>query len=194
MKTFDNDRMSADPCRQKRGFALMSALMLMVLLVVIAVGLLQLSSISLRMGDQERAAAEARANARMALQLAIGQLQKEMGLDAKISATAGIYDTNPATAAADGVAQPQWTGVWDASVSQLANFSLDRPRYTKTFKRWLVSGFDSDTQNADMAKNGPAGTTTVLVPAGAVPTREVRVPVLDGRNSGFAWWTSDNGV
>ena len=58
--------------RRARGFALVVSLSLMVLLTVLAVGLLSLSTISLRSTSRGEAVAVARANARMALSLAIG--------------------------------------------------------------------------------------------------------------------------
>lgn len=79
---------SSNPSRfdaPQRGFALVVTLSLMILLTIIAVGLLTLSSISLRSSSQGQAAAEARANARMALMMAIGELQKELGPDSRIS-------------------------------------------------------------------------------------------------------------
>ena len=70
----------------KRGFALVVTLSLMVLLTISAVGLLTLSTISLRSSAQGEAGAIARANARLALMMAIGELQKELGPDSRISA------------------------------------------------------------------------------------------------------------
>lgn len=69
-----------------RGFALVVTVGLMVLLVLIAVGLLGLSSISLRASSSANAAAVARANARLSLQLAVGQLQSLAGQDTRITA------------------------------------------------------------------------------------------------------------
>ena len=70
----------------QNGFALVVTLSLMILLTIIAVGLLTLSGISLRSSTQGQAGAEARANARLALMMAIGELQKELGPDSRISA------------------------------------------------------------------------------------------------------------
>ncbi len=79
----------------------------MILLTVIAVGLLTLSTISLRASSQGSAHAEARANAKLALMLAIGELQKQMGPDQRISANGAILT-------ASAVANPHWAGVWNS--------------------------------------------------------------------------------
>lgn len=57
------------------GFALVATLALMILLTVLAVGLISLSAVSLRSSSQGNAQAEARANARLAMMIAIGELQ-----------------------------------------------------------------------------------------------------------------------
>ena len=92
---------------RSKGFALVVTLTLMILLTLIAVGLLSLSSITLRSVSQGSAQAEALANARLALMLAIGELQKEMGPDQRVSASGAIV-------AQTDVNNPHWTGVWDS--------------------------------------------------------------------------------
>ena len=74
----------------KQGFALVVTLSLMILLTVLAVGLLSLSGISIRTSGQESAMATARANARMAMMLAIGQLQLTTGQDTRITASSNV--------------------------------------------------------------------------------------------------------
>src|SRR6478672_5999623 len=104
-----------------RGFALVVTLSLMILLTVIAVGLLTLSTISLRSASQQEAGAVARANARLALMMAIGELQREMGPDSRISAP---HDAG--TAAAGG--QPKWTAVYDSWKRDPAASTADTPQ------------------------------------------------------------------
>jgi Tfp pilus assembly protein PilX len=107
----------SNPAREK-GFALVVTLSLMILLTIVAVGLLSLSAITLRGSSQGAALATARANARMALCLAIGELQKQAGPDQRVSARADLVGTPQ---------NPSWTGVWRAD-------QPDSP------PNWLVSG------------------------------------------------------
>jgi len=196
--------MGAKHCRisgrihgRRRGFALIVVLTMMVLLTIIALGLLQLSAITLRGSEQERQSSEARANAKVALMLAIGQLQKEMGPDQRISAPAGILDTDPTTSTMEGVANPRFTGVWAAADAVTVTNIDNRPSSRQTgFRSWLVSATDP-TQFTYATGTTIKGTPTArtAVGAGSVtdPADQVQVPVVNGPKSGFAWWTSDNG-
>ena len=87
----------------------------MILLAVVAVGLLSLASVSIRSSAQGAAMQTARANAKMALMLAIGDLQKQLGPDQRISVTADQRtsggDAGESSAAATS---RQWTGVYDS--------------------------------------------------------------------------------
>jgi Tfp pilus assembly protein PilX len=84
----------ADPA--SKGFALVITLSLVILLTVIAVGLLSLSSISLRASMQGAAMATARANARLAMMMALGELQKSAGPDQRVTAPANLANpTHP---------------------------------------------------------------------------------------------------
>jgi len=74
----------------------------MVLIAILAVGMLSLSSISLRSANADSALTKARSNALMALMLAIGDLQQTTGPDTRITAGADILDQN----------HPPILGVW----------------------------------------------------------------------------------
>lgn len=92
---------------RRRGFALVATLTVMILLGLLAIAFLSLATVTVRTSNQDRAQEEARANARMALMIAMGQLQRELGPDQRISASADIL------AGKEGfVANPHWTGVW----------------------------------------------------------------------------------
>lgn len=170
------------------GFALVVTLSLMILLTVIAVGLLTLSSVSLRSSSQGQAASTARANARLALMMAIGELQKEMGPDSRISAPHDAGNTAPG-------GQPHWTAVYDAWVSPPGAAETPQSRAPK-FRGWLASG-------ANSATGGPVGTMDKVLLLGAnslggtaTADDEIRVPmheVSTGQQRGrLAWWTADD--
>lgn len=191
-----------------RGFALVVTLSLMILLTVIAVGLLTLSSISLRSSSQGDAMATARANARMALMIALGELQKEAGPDQRITARAEILDAKPDTPVVDDVKQMHWTGVWktgDKPTEEQRTASLG-PNRALTGS-WLVSnptpggatpldptGYTatSDGTNADgvvIAKGLGADQANVTVPLVKVSSA---TPARPG--SRYAYWISDEGL
>ena len=93
--------------RHSRGFALIATISVMVLLVLVALAMLSMSTIELRSNQNDKAMAEAQANARLALMLAMGELQKSMGPDQRVSANGAIL-------AEGSVKHPHWTGVWDS--------------------------------------------------------------------------------
>lgn len=97
-----------------KGFALVATISVMVLLIMVALAMLSLSTIALRSDRHESAQKEAQANARMALMIALGELQKHMGPDQRVSAEAAMFDTNVSTADNfEGVRNPYWVAVFD---------------------------------------------------------------------------------
>jgi Tfp pilus assembly protein PilX len=123
------------------GFALVVTLSLMILLTIIAVGLLSLSSIALRSASKGEALAIAQSNAKLAMMLAIGELQRVAGTDRAITAPASILTKeNPS-----GV-----TGVWQPWATTDAP-TRDRPARDAKFIQWLTSGGTSAVAN-ELAK------------------------------------------
>ena len=121
----------------RRGFALVVSLSLMVLLTILALGSLSLSATSLRSSHSQDAQAQAYANARIAVTLALGQLQKYAGDDRRVTADAAISPQ---------AAQPQLAGVyasWSPNFVSQPDKAFSGTQYTSAkttgFKGWLAS-------------------------------------------------------
>ncbi len=193
---------------EKRGFALIITVSLMVLLAVICVGILTLSSISLRSSSQGEAQAIAKANARLALMLAIGDLQKYAGPDQRITATGSIMGDADASSS---VAMPNIAGVWQSWQID-ANSPPSASDYQKTvgksskFLSWLVSTPSaSGAESQDFVKSAlPANDRVSLMPAVSVgtttyPELYAGVVSVNGDASsrgggGFGWAVLDEGT
>jgi Tfp pilus assembly protein PilX len=179
------------PASSRDGFALIATLSLMVLLAILAVGLLGLSSVSLRSSSQGTAQQQARANARLALMLAVGELQAELGPDRRVNCQADIDDEAVA-------GQRKWLGVYDAWNATEKN----RPDAQAKFRRYLVSGDREALRVRDAAKTAIAGDSIGLVGEGTlgagVANAEVRASLVPLQKSGnnpsghYAWWIGDD--
>jgi hypothetical protein len=158
----------------RRGFALVVTLSLMILLTVIAVGLLSLSAITLRSSSQGAAHATARANARLALILAIGELQKQAGPDQRVSASASLIGAAP---------NPNWTGVW-------------RAEQQGSQPNWLVSGDKPDPAVA--LTDDKTSVSLLAAMKGKPDSKELRVPTVKitqpNATGGMGWWVGDEGL
>jgi len=196
---------------KERGFALVTTLMLMLLLGVLALGMLSLSSISLRSESQSSAMSEARANARMALMLALGELQKNAGLDTRITASADILNST-APGEVPQIDNPSVVGVWrswEGSDHEPTGILSGRPkapvysakRETEAsggrFVSWLVSGAAAAggiDQVSALASKVATVDSVAMVAGGSVGVgddRQVHLPLQTLENGGkFAWWVS----
>ncbi len=195
------------------GFALVVTLTLMVLLSILALGLLSLSSVALRSTRGGNDAAIARANARTALAMAIGEMQRTMGDDRRITFPADQLTApgSDGTTTEAAEARSHWTGVyqaWEPDITVDASAWSSRPDPsgnaddgTKRFLGWLVSPpglIQRDDAKASYTLDDPveivgAGT------AGADPANRVevgKVPVKEGTElvGNMAWWVGDQGV
>ena len=192
--------------RRPPGFALVSTLMLMILLSVLAVGMLSLSAVSLRTSSRNDAMTEARANAKIALMIAIGELQKEMGPDMRVSAKAAIFDQDPKTEAIEGVDQPHWLASYESwgnwlngsYINPASGENLNHirdtyaPKREKMFRRWLLSLPDGMAKNINAPVN-PNGwddsNSVVLVGGGSSPGQVTRAYLNKvGQTGRSAWW------
>lgn len=145
---------------RERGFALIVVISMMVLLMLLGTGILGLASISLRNSGQGDAMAEARANARMALIIALGDLQRTLGPDNGISASSSLVHETPAESNVVGTWE-SWR--WDPEEAGAAA-SPDYGQKSERFRRWLVSSNDP-AQNFDpeFPATGLTGETRWLI-------------------------------
>ena len=138
----------------------------MVLLTVLAVGLLGLSSISLRASGNGQARAEAQANARLALMLAIGELQTSMGPDQGISARASSIAKN--------AAEPNVVGAWQSWRWTPGQTAPDYAKKADKFRGWLVS-----TTEPKIARESTLPETALKDPVWLVNPKTVGAPQND---------------
>lgn len=174
------------------GFAFVAVISIMILLSMLALGILSLSSIALRSRDSTDAQIEAQANARLALQMAIGQLQSVAGSDLRATASASF---------ADPTFPENWTGVWSTGEErddtflpaighgeewQADRLLKDRREVNPAWRNdWFLKPLVTELEGAQQTAN------VVLASAnqGEIP---VEVPSIDiGTSGALAWWTDD---
>lgn len=186
----------------KRGFALVITLSLMILLTILAVGMLSLSAVSLRSSSQGSAESQARTNARLALMIAIGELQKHAGVDTRVTAASGIVveDSPPLL----GVWK-SWEGTDHETTGPFAGRPVTPDYYAKTqgasgggrFLTWLVSGAltgGNASSPGNLATSIPAANSIPLIASGtlgaSVEGAVHVVPQPLGASGKMAWWVS----
>jgi hypothetical protein len=182
-----------------RGFTLIITISLMVLLTLIGIGLLSLSTVTLRTSTQADAMSVARSNARVALILAINELQKSAGPDQRITARSDILGEN--------LMRPRLTGVWKSRnpiTTQPTTADYSAASKKGLFLNWLTSNANPrDTINQDFANalasnpirlwdKGTLGSDAPV--ADFIEAGKMQVTSGGGRKSAFAWAVSDEGI
>ncbi len=184
------------PHRDPRGFALVVTLSLMILLTVIAVGLLTLSSITLRSSAQGGAMQTARANARMAMMLALGDLQKSLGPDARVSARAETLAKDPRVAVNVPPNTPKawWLGASHSDGKTPLGNGANEP------VTWLISGLRNGSLASTLANPVDmirGGSLDLAQFTGGAPIQAGRLPItnLAGKVTGScAYFVDDEGM
>lgn len=166
---------STDHKRQS-GFALVVALSLMAFVLTLILSMSLLVQVETTNASRSLDQLRAKEAARLALMMAIGDLQKHAGPDAKVTARAEILGTARTTENA------YWTGVWDS----------ENPT---TNPHWLVSWQNQlstePTQTLEVVSGGSVDNN---------PTQHVEAPTIavigDGNSTTdeIAWYISDEGT
>lgn len=188
--------------REARGFALIATISIMALLVMIALGMLSLSAVEVRSSQNGRAMAEAQANARMALMIAIGELQDSLGPDQRISArgaTLAKHEELLSTSVEAQSAKAWWVGAASSDVTETIG-SSNQPVV------WLVSGLNrSATSKAQIESSTPFQQEVVMFGensidftlTGGEPLNAGKVSIIDGQGTktgSYAYFVDDNGM
>jgi hypothetical protein len=161
--------------RRERGFALLITITLLAFLVLLLVSLASLTRVETQVASNNQQLAQARQNALMALNIAIGQLQKYAGPDQRTTARADL-ENGPV------VPNARWTGVYGSAVpadysqipsviaAGLTNTANITPATGSPARllTWLVSGnengvFDPSTH---VGSSGEITATASLLAAG----------------------------
>jgi len=171
------------PHRRTEGFALLITITLLAFLVLLLVSLAALTRVETQVATNTKQIAEARQNALMALNVALGELQKAAGPDQRTTAFAALGEgataLTAANAADNGLVTPAngtryWTGVW-------GNKSVPEALFTEAPKpvllHWLVSG----NENRQVISAAADGHITAPAAAAAMTfTPSQAVTLADG--------------
>lgn len=208
---------------ESKGFALLATMSLLSLLLIISAAMLSLSANASRDTRLDFARIEARANARLALSMAIAQLQAAAGPDQRVTARADILETVYGAA----LKNRYWTGVWKNTKQvegieypmvgrkngqarapyfhkhiltdlRQTDQSLNNGKWrTALVQDWLVSRSPNTSPTTDVSKlkNG----SITLLGAGtlgdyAKKQDYVSVEKIPVTNGAIAWFTSDNNL
>jgi Tfp pilus assembly protein PilV len=187
------------PTNRRSGFALLVTIVLVAFLVLVLVGLASFTRVETQVASNSQQIAQARQNALMALNVALGKLQAAAGPDTRVTATADIVTGRD-------IGKKYWTGVWDASASG-ADKNI----------AWLVSGAaPAGASGVTSALSAADGNTLVELvgdsstdtssPVGdgnrvrveTQPIKSTGVPGFDPTDEvtvgNFGYWVGDEGV
>jgi len=171
--------------RRRGGFALLITITLLAFLVLLLVSLAALTRVETQVASNNQQLAQARQNALMALNIAVGQLQKYAGPDQRTTARADLQN-------ATGQNNTHWVGVYGSSVAADYNDTPNSVAFNLTtaanidpttgsparLLNWLVSGNENAPFNpvrgggnvgtAGEISSAPAPADITYKPAGTV--------------------------
>lgn len=197
--------------RDRRGFALLITITLLALLVLLLVSLAALTRVETQVAMNNQKMMQARQNALMAMNIAIGQLQRYTGPDNRVTAQGSLRGA--------AVQNPWFTGVWDAdTVSPNPITWLVSGNETAALAVSETSGLNRTAAAPEVALTnaaspgrvrlvGPGAARMSTLPAGNIEHAGVVVPAVAieavpaGLAAGtnvtvgrYAWWVGDQGV
>ena len=176
---------SRGTCARQHGFALVITLALLAVLVLSLYALSGLTRVGGQISSTGKYQVQARQHALLALNMALGELQRTAGGDAALTGMAGIGGV-PAGA---GNAARHWCGVWTGA---------------GTFVTWLASGASGTAVPNLTGANAVEVVSTNSVGADATDREHIKalrllVSAIDSQGQttvqgGYAYWVGDEGV
>jgi len=199
--------------KKNHGFALVIALSLMAFVLVLILSLSTLVRVETGASQMALARLSAQQNALLGAYVAVGELQRTTGTDARVTVRADLFDADPDTLTADGVVNPYWLGVF--RTIELGNENQKRESLrawaTDTDVAGRVSWLVSSRMDLEEAGANPAMTDVIALNGGSADNvvslanfedntgnlQVVQAGKLDILNNGesvagrFAWWVAD---
>jgi len=201
----------------EQGFALVATLMVLPLLAILVMGLLGISSIEMRKSSTQIAQIEARANARLALTLAIGDLQKHLGPDQRVSTDSRILEGS--NSGSSDLKQPHWVNVWRTTQEDGSPFITrsaqdgglrdSRSTGSRDAESERIACLVSGNENKMVYSDGPSSSVpnqedmVELVGKASIGDSDdnnrvsaPRVEIAEGEDprGSYAWWVGDLGI
>ena len=174
-----NQRNRPSDTQAQGGFALLIALTLMAFVLVLLVTITLLVNVETASSQTTLNQLRAKESARLALMMALGDLQRYAGPDQRVTARAEVLGSGLASS------NPFWTGVWETST-------------TTATPHWMVSWQDQDS-------SANLNSLEMMQLIGSdnqdfSASQYVQAPIINidssSNTSGveIAWWISDEGV
>jgi len=177
----------------RSGSVLLITLLVVSLLMLVVVAFSVYVRISLREAIHHQQGLQARAVARLSMNLALAELQDLAGPDQRVTARADMFSQSNAyqPGLQTNARNTAWTGVWDSSIYD------ETDPTNKVFLKWLVSSQNEEMlEEVSRIASPGEGRQVRVVGAGSVsPQNEVNVEVVTISNGdSYAWWIGDEGV
>lgn len=201
--------------RQNRtsGFAVVAAISLMALVTLLLLAITAYMQVESLNATQLKDIQKARSNARLALMVAIGELQKQAGPDQRITAEADIINTDGFLGADRHPRRKHYLGIYstegwharDANGIRNSWKPYDPERNKEAFQRWLVSGPPTQINSLSLATTAPDPSEVVLVVGEGtvgntssedlvyVPYQEINADSGSATDR-MAYWVGDEGI
>lgn len=184
---------------RQAGFALLITVTLLAFLVLLLVSLATLTRVETKVAANNQQLSQARQNAILALNIALGRLQSAAGPDTRVTGTADLLSGR-------ALEKKNWTGVWNAAapgtdknIAWLVSGSV--PAGASGVNGPLVAAFGNTlvelvgAHTADITATATTGNQVRVeseaIQATGVPGFDPATPVPVGN---FAYWVGDEGV